>query len=626
MIFLDFETTNLDKGSATTPENRVVMVSWAVDDGPIKNYTGDLLDAAGFWFDLNTADHACAWHAKFEIKWLKRYGYDVDRLKWHDPMLGEKVLLGNIKKPMGLGEVAERYGYDTKDPMIDSMMKSGVCPSEMPQKRLRARCNRDVRVTRSLYQRIVRELRRQEQIHLYRNRCDFSVVLAHIESEGMILDPARVQKAYDACCTEVALLKKALDVLTGGINMNSSDQKAEFLYTKLKFPEKRGANRRPLRNKPSKRWPDGKPKTDKDTLVWLAGQAKTADQQQFIELSTKYSKATAALSKNLEFFQGVCAERDGKFFAQFNQTVAATHRLTSSGIPIQFLLFEKPKSVQFQNMPREFKSCFTAPEGYEIVEVDAMQLEFRVAAYEGQDKQAMKDIADPDFDAHCTTAAVMQGVDYTEFLERYRDGVKLYKKWRTEAKPDTFKPLYGGTRGTPEQERYYESFRQRYEGLAREQQNWLAEVCQSGELRTTWGMVFKWNVYTNNRGVAMNKGTHKPVGPQVFNYPVQNLATAEIVPIAIVALYKRCKEEELDVIFINTVHDSVICYVRTSDDGVTMEKFIKAASWAFTTAVYEHLSTFYGIEFNVPLGMEMVSGDHWNEGTEIKHDDVEERK
>jgi len=624
VIIFDVETTNLEYGDAGNPENRIIMVAWCIKGGEIKRHYGDIMECAEFWKDLDSQENACAFNAKFEIKWLKRLGYDVDRLKWHDPMLAEKVLLGNDQKPMNLGDMCARYGFDVKDGMIDTMMKNGICPSDMPQKRLMARCVRDVRTTRELWRKQVKQLRQQEQIHLYRNRCDFAVVLAHIESEGMHLDKDKVYAQFERYSKQFAKLTQELHEITDGINLNSSDQKAAFLYGKLKFPEKRGANKKPLRNKPSKRWPDGKPKTDKNTMVWLMGQANTPEQKAFVSKQMEYSKANAALTKNLEFFKGVVDERGGWFRAQFNQTVAATHRLTSSGMPIQFEQFPKPKSVQFQNMPREFKSCFDAPDGYMIAEIDAMQLEFRVAAFLGQDTQAMADIADPDFDAHCRTASVMQEVNYDEFLSKYRAGSKQHKQWRQEGKPDTFKPLYGGTRGTPAQERYYKAFAERYKGVAQEQENWLAEVLASGELRTAWGMRFKWDVYVNSRGMAMNKKTHKPVGPQVFNYPVQNLATAEIVPIAITSLYKMTKEAGLDVVFVNTIHDSIIVYIR--DDKKTLQAFRKLAEQAFTTCVYDHLRVLYGVEFNVPLGMEMIVGSHWNTGDETKFDDVDNWK
>jgi DNA polymerase I-like protein with 3'-5' exonuclease and polymerase domains len=619
MIYFDLETTNHSFGSALDKRNRIVMVSWSESGGPIHNYTGDIMEASEFWRALARNPNACAFNAKFEMHWLKRCGYDVDAHRWHDPMLAEKVLLGNIKLPMNLGDTCERYNLDTKDTMIDSMMKSGVCPSDMPQKRLASRCNRDVRTTRNLLRLQMGKLQANDQIHLYRNRCDFSVVLTHIEANGMQLSAERVNDHYVKYAHQCALLSKQLDELTGGLNMNSPKQKAEYIYDTLKFKERMGANRKPLRTAKGGR------KTDADTLTWLHSQARTEAQKLFVMLSKEYSKANAALTKNLQFFRSVCNELGGTFHGQFNQVIAATHRLTSSGMPIKFAAYEKSKSVQFQNMPREFKACFDAPAGYVVAEVDAMQLEFRVAAYVGQDKQALADIADPNFDAHCRSAAIMNDIPYDSFLRAYRGEQNeitqaTAKRLRQQAKADTFKPLYGGTRGTPAQEKYYKAFADRYAGIAAAQANWLAEVMATGELTTPWLMKFKWDVYTNSRGLAMNKKTHKPVGPQVANYPVQNLATAEIVPIAIVALYKRCKELKLDVKFVNTVHDSIIAYIR--DDMRTIKLFRRAAEQAFTASVYDHLQLFYGIEFNVPLGVEMIYGKFWNEGTESKYDDV----
>lgn len=622
MIYFDFETTNFSKGSALDRRNRIVMVSWCVDNEPVRNYTGDIMDATEFWQDLNDQFGACAFNAKFEMHWLKRCGFDIDSKTWNDPMLAEKVRLGNITKPMSMDAIAARYGYDTKDPMIDALMKGGVCPSQMPQKRLRARCNRDVRVLRDMHQDMMHDLVMNDQLHLYRNRCNFAVVLTHIEAEGMHLDSERVEQAYAEYSRKLADVKRQLDEITGGINMNSPDQKAHFLYGTLKFPERTNDKGKPIRNKPSKQFPNGRPKTDKATMAWLMSQAKTDKQRAFVDLQRKYSKLNAALSKNLEFFVGVCREYGGKFHAQFNQTIAATHRLTSSGLPLEFEMFEgKKKSVQFQNMPRDFKSLFYSPDDdYYTVEVDAMQLEFRVAAFAGDDEQARRDIHDPDFDAHCRTASVMNDVQYGLFLSKYRSGDKDFKTLRTAAKPDTFKPLYGGTKGTPEQERYYKAFNERYASLVRHQEDWLADVIRDGKHRTAWGMEFSFDVKPNRHGTWINKRTGKPVGPQIFNYPVQNLATAEIVPIAICQLYKTCKSAGLRARFVNTVHDSVICYVHKKD----MEQFLQIASHCFTTHVYEYLHALYGIEFDVPLGMEAVYGQHWNEGEEFIYDDVTE--
>jgi DNA polymerase I-like protein with 3'-5' exonuclease and polymerase domains len=481
-------------------------------------------------------------------------------------MLGEKVLLGNVRLPLDLGSVCARFGYDTKDPVIDKMMKAGVCPSEMPQKRLLARCVRDVRTTSALMRDMLYMLDERDALHIYRNRCDFGDVLSHMESGmGMLLDESRVRDEYAAYSEKLAKVQTKLDDMTGGINLRSREQLAKFLYEDLKFPEKCDRRGKPLRNAAKKGWPDGVPKTDQLTLTWLEGQAETDEQREFIELRREYGRLNAALTKNLEFFVGVCAEHGGWFNATFNQTVAATHRLTSSGRKLWMEMFQKDKSTQFQNMPRMFKRLFTAPEGYKIAECDSAQLEFRVAVFLGDDPQGRQDIADPDFDAHCTSAAVMNNVPYKKFLNQYRSGDSDYKKLRTMAKPDTFKPLYGGERGTPAQEKWYKEFQSRYSGVYSTQEDWLQEVHQDGSLRLPWGMTFKWKTKMNRRGLLLDSTTNRPVRPQVFNYPVQSLATAEIVPIAITALYKRCKAVGLRATFVNTIHDSVIAYVHEDD-------------------------------------------------------------
>lgn len=628
MITFDLETTNSSKGSALDLSNRCLMICWQVDDGPVYSFEGGILDCPQFIDDLMVDGTAICHNAKFEMHWLKRAGIDIDKIQWHDTMLAERVIAGNRSWKLGLGDVAGRYGEDTKDPVIDSMMKAGVCPSDMPQRRLKARCIRDVRVTRKVYKRQIERLTEDNLLHIYRTRCNFAAVLCHMESHGMLLDKERVLTAYEDAAKELAAVKQELDRITGGINLRSPDQLAHYLYGTLGFPEKR-AGKRFLRNKPSKQFPDGRPKTDQHTMQWLSKQAKTKEQKKFIELKQLFGKLNADVTKNLEFFKGIVEERDECFMAQFNQIVAGTHRLSSSGVPVQFRQFAKPKSVQLQNSPRKFKRLYRAPElddghTWYVVETDAAQLEFRVAAFCGDDEQARRDIADPNFDAHCTSAAVMNDIAYETFLRGYRgettkEAAKSTKRLRQEAKADTFKPLFGGTRGTPEQEKWYKEFQNRYSHLYSEQEAWVADVATNGVLVTDWGMRFYWSASYNRRGMLIDNKTKRPIGPQVFNYPIQSLATAEMMPIAITLLYKMCKESGLTVKLVNTIHDSVIAYVRDDE----LDRYRELCNKAFTSELRDYLNMFYGIDFNVPLGCGFTPGRHWGEGDEQLYDEVE---
>lgn len=624
MLVFDLETTNHSYGSALDSRNRVLMVSWCLNDGAVHTHRGPLLEASRFWDDMSNTDVVVCHNAKFEMHWFKSVGVNIDKWKWHDTMLAERVLAGNRMWKLDLGSVAGRYGFDVKDPVIDSMMKAGVCPSDMPQRRLKARCVRDVRTTRDIMRIQLEKLKQDGLLHIYRTRCDFAPVLCDMEGNGMFLDKEKVLTAYDDTAKRLSGVKSELDAITGGINLRSPDQLAHFLYGELGFPERKGAKGKPLRNKPSKQFPKGRPKTDQHTMKWLESQAETSKQKEFIALRRAYGQLNADLTKNLEFFKGVVEERDGHFHSQFNQTVAATHRLSSSGIPLQFKQFDKPKSVQLQNSPRKFKELYRAPDygddhKWYVVEVDAAQLEFRVAAYCGQDGQALEDIADPDFDAHCKSASVMNEIEYPLFLKRFREGNKVYKILRQEAKADTFKPLYGGTKGTESQERWYREFQERYSDLYSTQEAWVSEVARTGTVKTDWGMRFYWSASFNRRGVLVDNNTHRPIGPQVFNYPVQSLATAEMMPIAITKLSKMVKEQGLHVKLVNTIHDSVIAYVRDDD----LRKYHEIAKYAFTDCLREHLQMFYGIDFNVPLGCGFTPGEHWGCGDEETYDEVE---
>lgn len=622
LLTFDFETTNLDKGDPNNPENRILMVAWKLDDGPVKIFSGSIYDAQEFHDDLKRADTLLAHNAKFEMGWLLRLGYNITRWQWHDTMLAQRILAGNRPWPMGLGAISEAHGLPGKDPVIDSMMKAGMCPSEMPQERLKARNVLDVDNTYHLWTYKFRPaLEIREMLHLYRTRTQLAVILAEMERNGMYLDRYRTWDTYREYAAEQARTAIQLDELTGGINLRSPDQLATYLYGTLKFPERTDAKGKPIRNKPSKQFPNGRPKTDKDTLAWLAKKAETSEQKRFVELRQKYGRLNSALTKTLEFFKGVVDEYAEHFRAQFNQTVAATHRLTSSGKPLTFKQFDRPKSAQLQNMAREFKRLFRAPSNeFEVVEVDAAQIEFRVAAFVGQDQQAMADIQDPDFDAHCTSASVMNQIPYDEFLAAYRAGDPKYKEMRRIAKVDTFKPLYGGSKGTEAQERWYKEFQNRYSGIYNVQENWVAEVARTGCLTTPWGMKFYYDGEFNRRGVLIDKHTKRPLKPLIFNHPIQELATAEIVPIAIIMLHGACVKEKLRVTFCNTIHDSVVAYVHRDD----LARYKELARHAFTAGVREYLKLIYNVHFNVPLGCGITVGRYWGEGEEEIFDEVGE--
>lgn len=663
-ICFDLETTNKRYGDAREPDNRIVCGAWRLFGGgldrPTRHWYGPEFPEE-FLRDLEYAELCIAQHCKFECHWLLRHGIDATDKLWADPLLLEWVLLGNNPEgqDMDLDTLARKYGHPGKDPFIDALMEGGVCPSEQPRHLLVDRCIRDVETAAAICAQQIELLGQARQLHLAAQRCLFAPILAVIEREGIGLDRGRVLEQHEKYTGLVSSLEAELAQVSGPVAFNKPKQAIPLVYgvwprvkvknphgkgqiwrdmteeeraatgiVPLGFDELRDFRGEPRRGEVDKTWPEGRPKLNDDVLTVLGRNPPNERAARWLDLRGQLAQAYFALSKNLDFFKGVVLERGGTFYADIMQAVTATHRTVGRGQPQVFAMFpDEEKSVQSQNMPREFKSL-QAPKrpGYKISDADAKQVEFRVAAHLGRDPIAAADIRNPDFDAHIQTLCVMLygSLDrYPELLRRYRSGDKEVKWQRNDndtCKSHTYKPLFAGERGTPAQEAYYAWFREHYSAITDACEGWLKQVVERGEFRAESGLVFRFDVDVrqrrNGKPQPFNRRTGKPLKPVVYNYPVQNLATGEIVPISVICLYYRCRAAGLRVHFTNTVHDSVSAEVHPLD----WKPYKAAVFESFTSDVLRWLRVAYGIEFTVPLGAEVSLGDFLGEGEHAAFD------
>lgn len=613
-LCLDFETeVNDDRyGSALDSRNSLSLACWGDHRGRINSHWGNEFDQAMLIERLGLVDFIVAHNAKYELGWLARGGVDTSKLLCFDTKIAEYVLLGNLaagdsdsgvrRVSTSLDNCCIRRGWRPKDRIVDLWMKSGVKVSQMPRRWVEDRCRLDVRSTRDLFLSQRLSLARSSRLGCLLTRCILTPVLAAIEAEKIHLDSSRVRSTFDDFTQRLSTLECEFAKRTGGINWRSPKQTAEYLYDVLRFPELSGRDGKP------KRTPNGGRLTDAKSLPKL--RASTDAQREFLSSKKALGQVGFALSKNLNYFKEICddPDRNCSFTAELNQTVTATHRLSCSGIPTVL-----GNSVQLQNIPRNFKGLFNAKrDGWFIGEADGAQLEFRVAAFIGDDKQAKRDISDPGWDAHCVTAAAMTQKPYEEVYAAYNAGAKWAVDARQNAKPETFKPLYGGSKGTPAQERWYKAFKERYPDLARVQQDWVHEVLLSKSLKTPWGLRY----YFPHARVSATGYCN--VGSAVYNYPIQALATAEIIPIAVSYFWHTIRAESLDcyIIPVNTVHDSLVCEIHPAH----VDDFKRVACLAFGPAVHSYLKRVYNIDFDVSLGTGIKIGTHWGEGPEEKYE------
>lgn len=580
-ITFDCETTNLNYGSSVCESNRTVLTSYLhANSSGVVSVWGGMGELQDFIAKLESHEGFLVGHnIKFDLRWMARYGLDLSKVLVWDTMIAEHVFYGN-RSPnisLNLGKMAQRYGLPGKEPYIDVCINGGVCPSELPKSLLQRRCEYDVKVTEAVFQKQLQRAQEEDKLKTILTRCLLTPVLADIESTGIYLDKDKVEEEYNRAIKEQWEIKNKLSSIAD-INWNSPMQVADVLYVDYKFKELTNRGE-PIRTA------TGRPKADVGTIRKLKPRNKK--QRELVDLLDRRSIIEAQLSKTLNKFKE-CVDNEDLLYANFNQAITQTHRLSSTGTEY---------GVQFQNMPRIFKPCIKARnEGWYVCEADGAQLEFRVAAFLGQDEQAIYDIRNG-VDVHQFTADTITAAGQ--------------ETDRQAAKAHTFKPLFGGRSGTEAEKTYYEAFKEKYKGVAQTQEEWKNEAIRNKKFRIPSGLEFFFPKIKAPRG----KDGFIPEESNIFNYPIQSFATADIIPISIVYMWHEMKQQQVESFMVNTVHDSVILELKPEEK----EKINEIALASFGTSCYNYLKTVYDVEFNVPLGCGIKIGDNWGTGEEISY-------
>lgn len=584
-VVFDTETTTHNKGLALYDENSLVLACW--HNGPDHprpgkfHHFGGEYDQRQLVTDVQAADFVVCHNGKFDLAWLERCGVAMENVVLFDTMLAEYVLGGNqwVWHNLSLNACAERRGWEAKDPVVSAMIKSGIDCTEIPESWLLHYCDKDVDLTWRLFEDQRYFKLNHDLLAITYTRCLLTPVLVDIEKNGMHLDSEAVHAHLKQLEAEYAEVLLTLEDITDGINVNSTPQLVEFLYDTLGFDEVRDYKGNVVRT------PSGGRKADAGTIDRL--KPKTGRQRDFLREFQRMRAIHNELTKYLRKFGECCDEAGGQLRAQFNQSTTQTHRLSSSGLDY---------STQFQNFPRQYKPLFRArTPGWYVGEVDGSQLEFRVAAHLGRDPVATGDIASG-VDIHTVTASVIwPGED--------GGGANVPHPKRTDAKAHTFKPLYGGQSGTPDEVRYYEFFREKYSGITATQRAWISEVLDTGRLVTEWGLIYYWP------DTRMERSGYITNSRNICNYPVQALATAEIIPIGLVYFWHYAKAAGLTMRVVNSVHDSVIVELPPGE----LEVFDALAYRCMVEEVYRYLSNVYEVDLTVPLAAGVCHGERWGD-------------
>ena len=315
-------------------------------------------------------------------------------------------------------------------------------------------------------------------------------------------------------------------------------------------------------------------KANKETLNRLKDDASPFVKE-YVEAFIERSAIGTYLST---FVEGIKKYKKGNILrTNLNQTITATGRLSSSG-------------PNFQNMPRgltfPIKKAFVSRfDGGTLITADYSGLEFRMAGHLSGCPSVRRYI-DDNIDPHVFTR---------DFINNY--DIDLPPITRQEAKSDTFKPLYGGTSGSPRQKAYYAGFLIEHYGVAEWHEKLKQEAVCTKMVRLPNAREYKFPyAYRMDHGYV-NQTT------QIVNYPVQGFATADVVPCGVIAVYRLFKKHGLRSLLILTVHDDLWVDVYPGERDIVIQLLREGL-----LSIDKMFKEFCNIRMEFPLEISMQEG------------------
>jgi len=388
------------------------------------------------------------------------------------------------------------------------------------------------------YQTDIAQLEKQGMSPLYR---DIELPLLHtlyaMEREGFYVDANELERLGAQFSAQITQLREEIFDLCGvaPFNLNSTQQLGEVLFGTLKLPAKRKTTRGYS--------------TDAETLQELAPLHPVIDKilsyRQIAKLSSTYIDGLLRLRG-----------RDGRIHSWFDQTIAATGRISSSEPNLQNI----PVRTQ---MGREIRRAFIAKPGCVLVDADYSQIELRLLAHLSGD-EAMCDAFSRGQDIHARTAAEVYGVALEE----------VTPQMRSSAKAVNFGIVYGISDfglannlhiSRREAAEFIERYFARYGAVRAFMDACVAQGKAEGYSVTMYGRRRPLPELSSSNYNRRQFGERA-----AMNTPVQG-AAADIIKIAMNAVHKRLKEENLEAKLILQVHDELIVECPESEQDRVSE-------------------------------------------------------
>jgi len=277
------------------------------------------------------------------------------------------------------------------------------------------------------------------------------------------------------------------------------------------------------------------------------------------------------------------------------------------------------------------KSYFKSRYGEDglLLQADFSQLEVVVLAWLSQDPVLISDLLSG-MDMHCMSAAFTTGRDYEYIYDQVQAGSQTWINLRKINKGASFQLSYGaGARGISiktaltfdQAKQFIANYYERYSRVKEWQEEQIRDVSSNAiscgrqtakgypsmrsQIITPVGR--RLTFYEEDTPDFIKEATNfSPT--KIKNYPVQSVAF-DIVALAIANLWDHIKRDRLEqVCFVNTIHDSVILDLH-KDSLTKVLEYVRPC----LTPINELMLDRYGIEFNLPISVDIEVGPNWQE-------------
>lgn len=464
---------------------------------------------------------------KYDILILGNYGIQVEGPLF-DTMIAHYLIQPELHHNMDY--LAEIYlGYKTIhiEELIGEKGRNQKNMADLSPADIYEYAAEDADITLQLKSVLERELEKDGTTALFRDvEMPLVSVLAYMERNGAMIDPKALAETSALFTARMQILEKQIYDEAGGtpFNILSPKQVGDILFDRMKIVDK------------PKKTKTGQYVTSEDVLESLRAEHKIVD------LILQYRGLKKLLGTYVDALPQLVNPKTGKIHTSFNQTVTATGRLSSS-------------NPNLQNIPvrdedgKEVRKAFIPEPGCKFFSADYSQIELRIMAHLSQDENMIEDFK-LGHDIHAATAA--------KVFHKPIDQVT--KAERSKAKTANFGIIYGisafglaqrmGVSRTEAKE-LIENYFKTYSGI----KNYMDKSIENARAKGYIETILKRKRYLPD--INSHNATVRGFAERnAINAPIQGSA-ADIIKIAMIAIYRRFRQENIKSTMILQVHDEL---------------------------------------------------------------------